>query len=109
MGLRSGALLSGSLLAAAAGVLYAGTSGVADPSSGDTFLLNHHRAGAGQRMGIVRGSVFPGYRIKGLSLLGIQVSIQDLFYGGALTIAVALSFLVRRTDRRERDIAKEAD
>jgi ribose transport system permease protein len=47
--------------------------------------------------------------INGLSLLGIQVSIQDLFYGGALTIAVALSFLVRRTERRKRDIAKEAD
>ena len=62
MGLRFCALLSGSLLAAVAGVLYAGTSGAADPSSGDTFLLNHHRAGAVQRVGIVRGGVFPGDR-----------------------------------------------
>ncbi|MBN9560515.1 MAG: hypothetical protein J0H14_07260 [Alphaproteobacteria bacterium] len=52
---------------------------------------------------------FPVTGINGQSLLGIQVFIQDLFYGGALIIAVALSSLVHRTERRERDIAKEAD
>lgn len=33
--------------------------------------------------------------ITGLSILGIDTFVQDLFYGGALVIAVALSQLVR--------------
>ena len=47
--------------------------------------------------------------IYGLSLMGIQVFIQNLFYGGALIIAVALSILVRRSETREPDIAKEGN
>ena len=117
--LRFGALLSGSLLAAVAGVLYAGTSGAADPSSGDTFLLPAFAAaflgstaiapGRFNAWGSFAAVYFLVTGINGLSLLGIQVFIQDLFYGGALIIAVALSSLVRRAERRERDIAKEAD
>ena len=37
--LRFGALMAGSLVAAIAGVLYAGTSASADPNSGDSFML----------------------------------------------------------------------
>ncbi len=117
--LRFGALLSGSLLASVAGVLYAGTSGAADPSSGDTFLLPAFAAaflgstaiapGRFNAWGSFAAVYFLVTGINGLSLLGIQVFIQDLFYGGALIIAVALSALVRRGERRERDIAKEAD
>jgi ribose transport system permease protein len=33
--------------------------------------------------------------ITGLSILGISTFVQDLFYGGALVVAVALSQLVR--------------
>lgn len=47
--------------------------------------------------------------IYGLSLMGIQVFIQNLFYGGALIIAVALSIMVRRSETREPDIAKEGN
>jgi ABC-type xylose transport system permease subunit len=47
--------------------------------------------------------------IYGLSLMGIQVFVQNLFYGGALIIAVALSILVRRSETREPDIAKDGN
>jgi ribose transport system permease protein len=33
--------------------------------------------------------------ITGLSMMGISSFVQDLFYGGALVLAVALSQLVR--------------
>jgi ribose transport system permease protein len=45
--------------------------------------------------------------ISGLSLMGIQVFIQDLFYGGALIIAVALSIMVRHSEASERDVAQD--
>jgi ribose transport system permease protein len=44
--------------------------------------------------------------ITGLSLMGIQIFIQDLFYGAALIIGVTLSLLVRRREQRERDVAE---
>ena len=36
--------------------------------------------------------------ITGLQLLGVQTFVQQLFYGGALVLAVALSQLARRRD-----------
>ena len=44
--------------------------------------------------------------ITGLSLMGIQIFIQDLFYGMALIVGVTLSLLVRRREQRERDVAE---
>ena len=38
--------------------------------------------------------------ITGLQLLGVQTFVQQLFYGGALVLAVALSQLARRRDAR---------
>ena len=38
--------------------------------------------------------------ITGLQLLGVQNFVQQLFYGGALVIAVALSQLARRQAAR---------
>ena len=38
--------------------------------------------------------------ITGLSILGVSTYVQDLFYGGALIVAVALSQLVRRREER---------
>ena len=37
--------------------------------------------------------------ITGLQLLGVQTFVQQLFYGGALVLAVALSQLAGRRDR----------
>jgi ribose transport system permease protein len=117
--LRFGALMAGSSLAAVAGVLYAGTSASADPNSGDSFMLPAFAAAFLGSTAIVPGRFnawgsfaavyFLVTGIYGLSLMGIQVFIQNLFYGGALIIAVALSILVRRSEAREPDIAREGN
>lgn len=117
--LRFGALVAGSFLAAIAGVLYAGTSASADPNSGDSFMLPAFAAAFLGSTSIVPGRFnawgsfaavyFLVTGIYGLSLMGIQVFVQNLFYGGALIIAVALSILVRRSETREPDIAKEGN
>jgi ribose transport system permease protein len=39
--------------------------------------------------------------ITGLPILGIQTFVQNLFYGGGLVHAVALSHLVRRREEQE--------
>ena len=104
--LRWGALIAASFIAAAAGVLYAGTTGGADPTSGLAFLLP---AFAGVFLGATTiqpgrfnawGSFAAVYflvtGINGLSLIGIQVFVQDLFYGAALIVAVSVSMLARR-------------
>jgi ribose transport system permease protein len=117
--LRFGAMVGGSFLAAIAGVLYAGTSASADPNSGDSFMLPAFAAAFLGSTSIVPGRFnawgsfaavyFLVTGIYGLSLMGIQVFVQNLFYGGALIIAVALSILVRRSENREPDIAKEGN
>jgi ribose transport system permease protein len=117
--LRFGALMAGSFLASIAGVLYAGTSASADPDSGASFMLPAFAAAFLGSTAIVPGRFnawgsfaavyFLVTGIYGLSLMGIQVFIQNLFYGGALIIAVALSIMVRRSETREPDIAREAN
>jgi ribose transport system permease protein len=117
--LRFGAMMAGSFLAAVAGVLYAGTSASADPNSGDSFMLPAFAAAFLGSTSIVPGRFnawgsfaavyFLVTGIYGLSLMGIQVFVQNLFYGGALIIAVALSIMVRRTENREPDIAREGN
>lgn len=91
--------------AAIAGVLYAGTSGSADPNSGTQLMLPAFAAAYLGATAITPGrfnplgSMIAVYLlvtgITGLSILGIDTFVQDLFYGGALVIAVALSQLVR--------------
>jgi ribose transport system permease protein len=117
--LRFGAMIGGSFLASIAGVLYAGTSASADPNSGDSFMLPAFAAAFLGSTSIVPGRFnawgsfaavyFLVTGIYGLSLMGIQVFVQNLFYGGALIIAVGLSILVRRSETREPDIAKEGN
>jgi ribose transport system permease protein len=93
-------------IGAVAGVLFAGTSGAADPSSATGLLLP---AFAAAFLGAT--AVFPGrFNVPGtliavyflvtgitaLQLLGAQTYVQNLFYGGALVGAVVFSQLVRR-------------
>lgn len=97
-------ILSG-LIAALAGVLYAGMTGSADPTSGLSPLLPAFAAaflgattispGRFNPWGSVVAVYFLVTGITGLTMLGAQVYVQNLFYGGALVIAVALSQLVR--------------
>jgi ribose transport system permease protein len=97
-------------LGAVAGVLYAGTTGSADPSSGLSQLLPAFAAaflgatsitpGRFNPIGSVIAVYFLVSGISGLSILGISTFVQDLFYGGALVVAVALSQVVRGRQER---------
>lgn len=99
--LRAGAFIVGGLLAGIAGVLYAGTSASADPTSGATLLLPAFAAaflgstaiypGSFNAWGALIGAYFLATGINGLALLGVGVYVQNLFYGGALVIAVAIA------------------
>jgi ribose transport system permease protein len=107
---RWGSLIVSGFLGALAGVLYAGTTGAADPSSGMTYLLPAFAAaflgatsinpGRFNPWGATIAVYFLVTGITGLSILGISTFVQDLFYGGALVIAVTLSQIVRGREER---------
>lgn len=106
--LRWQALTISGTIAASAGVLYAGTTGSADPTSGATFLLPAFASaflGATSIMpnrfnawGTIIAVYFLITGITGLQLLGAQSFVQQLFFGGALIVSVALAQLGRRRD-----------
>jgi ribose transport system permease protein len=109
--LRWGALIVTGVLSALAGVLYAGTTGGADSTSGASFLLPAYAAAFLGATTIVPGRFNPWGTlvavyflvtgITGLTILGAASYVQDLFYGGALVLAVALSHFPRRKELRE--------
>jgi ribose transport system permease protein len=111
--LRWGALVLSGVISAFAGVLYAGTLGSADPTSGLQFLLPAFAAaflgattifpGRFNPIGSIAAVYFLVTGITGLQLLGVQTFVQYLFYGGALILAVALSQFARRRDARQVD------
>ncbi len=104
--LRIGAMMASGTISAAAGVLYVGTIGGADPTSGLQFLLPSFAAAFLGATAIVPGRFNPWGSlvavyflvtgITGLTLLGVQSFVQNLFYGGALVVAVVLSQIARR-------------
>jgi ribose transport system permease protein len=108
--LRWGALATSGLISAFAGVLYAGTLGSADPTSALSFLLPAFAAaflgattimpGRFNPIGSIAAVYFLVTGITGLQLLGVQTFVQQLFYGGALVLAVALSQFARGRDAR---------
>jgi ribose transport system permease protein len=103
--IRWAAFVASGTLSALAGVLYAGTTGGADPSSGASFLLPAFAAAFLGATSIVPGRFNPWGSliavyflvtgITGLQLLGVETFVQQLFYGGALIVAVVLSRLIR--------------
>ncbi|MDR3495988.1 MAG: ABC transporter permease [Ancalomicrobiaceae bacterium] len=107
---RAATFLVSGLLGGLAGVLYTGTTGSADPSSGLSYLLPAFAAaflgatsitpGRFNPIGSVIAVYFLVTGISGLSILGISTFVQDLFYGGALVVAVALSQIVRGRQER---------
>jgi len=104
-------LVVSSLMAAGAGIFYAGTIGAADPISGQTFLLPAFAAaflgataispGRFNAWGSLLAVYFLVTGITGLTILGIQTYVQNLFYGAALVLAVALSQLVRKRQAQD--------
>lgn len=103
--IRSGALIASSLLAAFAGVLYTGMRGAADPSSALAFLLPAFAAaflgstaiypGRFNAIGAFIAVYFLSTGIMGLNFLGVDSFVTNLFYGGGLVLAVAISQLIR--------------
>jgi ribose transport system permease protein len=105
---RIAAMVAAGGVAALAGVLYVGTSGAADPTSGTQLLLPAFAAaflgattikpGRFNAWGSFIAVYFLVTGISGLQMLGASDYVQDLFYGGALVVAVGLSRLVRRRE-----------
>jgi ribose transport system permease protein len=104
--IRWGSFIVGGFITGIAGIMYAGSLGGADPGSAQTFLLPAFaacflgataiRPGRFNPIGTFIAVYFLVSGITGLQLLGVQNFVQQLFYGGALVIAVALSTLARR-------------
>ena len=98
---RWGAFVASGTISAIAGVLYTGTNGGADPSSGASFLLPAYAAaflgatsvepGRFNAWGSFIAVYFLASGVTGLQLLGVASFVQQLFYGGALILAVAIS------------------
>lgn len=109
--MRLAALVGAGLLAALAGILYAGTSGSADPTSGTAQLLPAYAAaflgataivpGRFNAWGTIIAVYFLATGVNGLAIMGLGSWVQDVFYGGALIIAVALSQLARLRQEQE--------
>jgi ribose transport system permease protein len=107
---RWGCFVAAGVIAAAGGVLYTGTSGAADPVSGNTFLLPAFAAaflgsttitpGRFNPWGTFIAVYFLVAGITGLAIMGVQTWVQSVFYGGALVIAVSASQVVKK--RREK-------
>lgn len=104
--IRVGAFVGSGLVAAVAGVIYSGTTGSADPNSGLAFLLPAFAAaflgataitpGRYNAWGAFIAVYFLATGITGLQLLGAPSYVQQVFYGGALVIAVAAAQILRR-------------
>ena len=101
-----------SVLGAFAGIVYAGSRGAADPTSGLSFMLPGFAAaflgstaiapGRFNPIGTVISVYFLVTGITGLLLLGAPTFVQDLFYGGALLVAVTVAQVLRtRANRRQ--------
>ena len=102
---RVGALVTSAVLASAAGIVYAGILGSADPYLGTQLPAaglcggvpwrDDDPAGPLQPLGHNRRGLFPGTGITGLSMLGIPLWVTNVFNGAALILAVTISQITR--------------
>jgi ribose transport system permease protein len=103
--IRVGSFIVCSLIAAIAGVMYVGTSGAADPTSGLELLLPAFAAaflggttivpGQYNPWGTLISAYFLATGITGLEILGAQTYVTSFFYGGALIVAVTAAKMSR--------------
>jgi ribose transport system permease protein len=106
--IRWGSFVASGVISALAGIVYAGTSGAADPISGANYLLPAFAAAFLGTTTIMPGRFNPWGSfiavyflvtgVSGLALFGLQSWVQNVFYGGALVLAVTLSQLARRRE-----------
>lgn len=100
------ALVTSATLAALAGVMNAGRSGVGSPTSGPNYLIpafaaaflgsTQFRRGEFNVWGTVVAVYVLATGVKGLQLAGAESYVTDLFNGGALLLAVGVSSWERR-------------
>jgi ribose transport system permease protein len=106
---RVGAFLVSSLLCGLAGVVISTGLGGFDPSSASSVLLQTFAAvflgtvavvpGRFNPLGMMIAAYFLLTGVFGLQLLGLTGWVTDVFFGGALVVAVTISFLLRRRVR----------
>lgn len=106
--IRWGAFVASGAVSALAGILYAGTSGAADPISGANYLMPAMAAaflgttaikpGRFNAWGSFIAVYFLVTGVTGLALFGLQAWVQNVFYGAALVVAVTFSQLTRRRE-----------
>ncbi len=103
--IRWSGFVLGALIAGFAGILLLGTTGSADPTASAPYLLPAYaavflgatsiRPGRFNALGTGMAVYFLATGVNGLQLLGAQNYVQQLFYGGALVVAVVLSRRLR--------------
>jgi ribose transport system permease protein len=104
--LRVGALVASSTLSAVTAIVLAGTTGAADPSTATGYLLPAFAAvflgatvitpGRFNAWGTFVAVYFLTTGVTGLELQGLTGWVEQVFYGGSLVLAVALSRLAGR-------------
>lgn len=104
--LRFGAYVVGGLIAAVGGVLVTASLGGFDPNTSGAYLLPAFAAvflgtaaitpGKFNAMGAWIAVYFLETGIVGLQLMGLTGWIDNVFYGGALVLAVAATTLIQR-------------
>src|SRR3984957_14654257 len=95
---RSWAYILGAVIAAIAGIAYAGTNGTVDPTAGSTLILPAYAAvflgataikpGRINPLGALIAVYFLATGTAGLELLGAQTYFQQIFYGAALVASI---------------------
>ena len=104
--IRWGCLVASSTLSAFAGIMYSGVTGSAKSGSCNDFLMPAFAAvflgttfikpGRFNPIGAFISVYFLETGIRGISLLGFSTYIQNIFYGAALVLAVAISALIKK-------------
>lgn len=115
---RGSAFVAAGAVAGIAGTLYAGTAGSADPGAGLNYLLPVYAAaflgataievGEFNPIGTVLAVYFLVSGVAGLAILGVPSFVQQIFYGCALIVAVAVSQTAARAKRRAAEVAAAA-
>lgn len=108
--MRFGSYVACSLIAGVAGVLLASTLGGFDPGTSSNYLLPAFAAvflgtaaiqpGRFNPLGALIAVYFLQTGIVGLQLAGLTGWVEDVFYGGALVLAVSVTTLIRRRTGR---------
>lgn len=108
--------MASATLAGVAGVILTSTSGVGNPTAGASYLFpslaavfigsTAIRPGRYNVWGTMFGVFVVAVAVDGFTLLGAQAWVSEVFNGGALVIAVAVSTLMgRRREARARAVS----